>query len=121
MPRPIHFELPADDPERAVRFYENVFGWKVQKWDGPQEYWLITTGEAPAPGIDGAIMRRDEVSQHVINTLDVPDLDAYIEKVTTSGGRVVVPKMEIPGVGWFAYAADPEGNVFGMMQGNPGC
>ncbi|HOC31682.1 MAG TPA: VOC family protein, partial [Armatimonadota bacterium] len=53
MPRPIHFELPADDPERAVRFYENVFGWKVQKWDGPQEHWLITTGEAPAPGIDG--------------------------------------------------------------------
>jgi len=121
MPRPIHFELPADDPERAISFYQDVFGWKVQKWDGPQEYWLVSTGEAPAPGIDGAIMRRHAEAQHLIHTLDVPDLDAYIEKVTTAGGRVVVPKMEIPGVGWFAYVADPEGNVFGMIQSQPEC
>ncbi len=45
MPRPVHFEISADDPERALHFYQAVFGWKSQKWDGPQDYWLISTGE----------------------------------------------------------------------------
>ncbi|MFY9638587.1 MAG: VOC family protein, partial [Methanobacterium sp.] len=52
----IWFEIPADDPGRAAKFYENVFGWKVEKWEGPFDYWLVTTGEAEEPGIDGAIM-----------------------------------------------------------------
>ena len=59
MARVIHFELAADDPERATEFYTKVFGWQIQKWDGPQDYWLATTGAPGAPGIDGAIMRRD--------------------------------------------------------------
>jgi len=58
MPRVIHFEIPADDPARAVKFYADVFGWQSQKWDGPMEYWLVATGKAPAPGIDGGILRR---------------------------------------------------------------
>ena len=59
MPRVIHFELSADDPERAVKFYGEVFGWKTQKWDGPQSYWLLATGEG-GPGIDGGLMRRSD-------------------------------------------------------------
>ena len=50
MPRVIHFEIPTDDPERAAKFYRNVFGWEIQKWDGPVEYWLVTTGDEDQPG-----------------------------------------------------------------------
>ena len=61
MPRVIHFEIHADDPERAVRFYREIFGWEINKWPGPHDYWLIKTG-ANAPGIDGGLMRRHECS-----------------------------------------------------------
>jgi predicted enzyme related to lactoylglutathione lyase len=119
MPRVIHFELCADDPERAVQFYQKVFGWKINKWEGPQDYWLVSTGDPSAPGIDGAIMRRDPSMPGVINTLDVVALDDALAMVTSSGGTVVAPRMTIPGVGYFAYCQDTEGNTFGMMQNDP--
>ena len=119
MPRVIHFELTADDPERATQFYSKVFGWQIQKWDGPQDYWLITTGEAGTLGIDGAIMRRGDFSAPVINTIDVPSVDEFVAKITANGGSVVAPKMPIPGIGYFAYCKDTEGNVFGVMQSDP--
>jgi predicted enzyme related to lactoylglutathione lyase len=121
MPRVIHFEIQADDPERAVRFYSTVLGWHFTKWNGPQEYWLIKTGPHEQPGIDGGMHRRpgpidgQQVIAYVC-TVDVPNLDDYLGKVTSHGGSVVVPKMPIPTVGWLAYAKDPEGNIFGMMQ-----
>jgi predicted enzyme related to lactoylglutathione lyase len=115
MPRVVHFELTADDPERATKFYQDVFGWKINKWDGPQDYWLVTTGAAGEPGIDGAIMRRMEGAS-VINTIDVESVDGAVAKITASGGTVVAPKMSIPGVGYFAYCLDTEGNTFGVMQ-----
>jgi predicted enzyme related to lactoylglutathione lyase len=58
VPRVIHFEIHADDPKRAVEFYKKVFGWKISKWEGPAEYWLVTTGDDKQPGINGAIMHR---------------------------------------------------------------
>ena len=119
MPRVIHFELTADDPERATEFYSKVFGWQIQKWAGPQDYWLITTGEAGTLGIDGAIMRRGDFSAPVINTIDVPSVDEFVAKITANGGSVVAPKMPIPGIGYFAYCKDTEGNVFGVMQSDP--
>ena len=119
MPRVIHFELTADDPERATEFYSKVFGWQIQKWEGPQDYWLITTGEAGTLGIDGAIMRRGDFSAPVINTIDVPSVDEFVAKITANGGSVVAPKMPIPGIGYFAYCKDTEGNMFGVMQSDP--
>ena len=119
MPRVIHFELTADDPERATQFYSKVFGWQIQKWDGPQDYWLITTGEVGTPGIDGAIMRRGDFSAPVVNTIDVPSVDEFVAKITANGGSVVAPKMPIPGLGYFAYCKDTEGNIFGVMQSDP--
>ena len=117
MLRVTHFELPADDPERAVAFYEKVFGWKINKWQGPMDYWLVTTGEGAA-GIDGAIMRRESVTG-TTNTVDVPSVDEFSQKVVAAGGKVVVPKMAIPGVGYHAYCADTEGNLFGILQPDP--
>ncbi len=124
MPRVIHFEIHADDPERAIRFYGTLLGWHFTKWEGPMDYWLIKTGAKEQPGIDGGMIRRhpgssgDKVIAFVC-TVDVPILDEYVLGVTAHGGSIALAKMPIPGVGWLAYAKDPEGNIFGMMQPDP--
>jgi predicted enzyme related to lactoylglutathione lyase len=117
--RVVHFELPADDPDRCARFYADVFGWKTEKWGGPTDYWLVTTGEAPEVGIDGGIGRRQGPEDQITNTIDVADLDAAITAVEAAGGTITNPKHPVRGVGWLAYAADTEGNPFGMMQSDP--
>jgi predicted enzyme related to lactoylglutathione lyase len=114
MPRVVHFEIPADDPERAAGFYEKVFGWRIEKWEGPMDYWLVVTGESGTPGIDGGIAPR-QPGAVVTNTIDVPSVDDYVKRITDAGGEVVVPKMAVPGVGWLAYLKDTEGNLFGIM------
>jgi predicted enzyme related to lactoylglutathione lyase len=125
MPRPIHFEVHADDPERAIRFYTDVLGWNFANWGaGGMDYWVVTTGEEGTPGINGGMMRRigpingDSVIAYVC-TVDVPDLDAYLEKAVAAGATLALPRMPIPGVGWLAYVKDTEGNLFGMMQADP--
>lgn len=119
MPRPIHFEIPADRPERAIRFYEQVFGWQFQKWEGPKPYWLVRTG-TEGPGIDGGLLPRMYPDQGTVNTVDVPSCDEFLRKAEAAGGKVALPKMAIPGVGWLAYCTDPEGNTFGIMQADTG-
>ena len=114
--RVVHFELPADDPDRCAQFYADAFGWTIQKWGGPTDYWLVTTGEAPEVGIDGGIGRRQGADDQTTNTIDVADLDVAVDKVVASGGSITNAKHAVPGVGWLAYATDTEGNPFGMMQ-----
>ncbi len=116
MPRVIHFEINADQPERAVKFYKEVFDWKIQNWGGPVDYWIATTGEHDQPGIDGAITRRMDPTATTVNTISVPSLENFMAKVTEKGGKVITPRMTIPGVGYFAYCKDTEGNTFGIMQ-----
>ena len=119
MPRPIHFEIPAENVDRAIGFYTKVFGWTFQKWDGPMPYWLIITGPDDQPGINGGLMERRDPQQPCVNTVDVANLDKSVETVSANGGQVVVPKMPVPGVGWLAYCKDTEGHIFGMMQNDP--
>jgi predicted enzyme related to lactoylglutathione lyase len=116
MPRPVHFEIPADDPERAIGFYADVFGWKFQKWEGPMPYWTVTTGADGEPGINGGLMPRSHPGAPTVNTVSVPSLDASLGSIEAKGGRTVVPKMAVPGIGWLAYCADTEGNTFGVLQ-----
>ena len=116
MSRVVHFEVPADDPKRAIKFYEKVFDWQFEKWDGPIEYWLIMTGEEDKPGIDGGLARREDPTTGVENTIDVKNLDASLANVKSHGGTIIRPKMAVPGVGWMAYIKDTEGNVFGLME-----
>ena len=113
--RVTHFEIPSDDPERTSKFYTEMFGWKVQKWEGPQEYWLVQTGEGQ-PGIDGGIMRRNQPFDRVVNTVAVDDVDACTKRVVDLGGSLVGEKLTIPDVGFLQYAKDLDGNIFGMMQ-----
>ncbi len=119
MPRVVHFELPADDPQRAIDFYRKVFGWKIEKWEGPMEYWLITTGTEGEPGIDGGLAKRSDPSTGVENTVDVESVDEAIALVEANGGKVIRPKGAVQGVGWVAYCEDTEGNRFGLMQSDP--
>jgi len=116
MSRVVHFEITADDPQRAIDFYKNIFGWKISKWDGPQEYWLIETGNGEEPGINGGMMKRQDDYNGMYNTIQVKSVDEYVEKVTKAGGEVVVPRMAIPGVGYMAYCKDTEKNIFGIMH-----
>ena len=119
MSRITHFEIPADNPERAIKFYEKVFGWKIEKWDGPIEYWMIMTGPEDEPGIDGGLARREDPDTRVENMIDVKDLDRSIKEVEANGGTIIRPKMAVPTVGWLAYFMDTEGNIFGMMEIDP--
>jgi len=119
MPRPVHFEIPADNPERAMKFYTNVFGWVFKKWEGPTDYWVIATGSPGEPGIDGGLMPRRDPNQPCVNTISVASVDDSLNAVTGNGGSCVVPKMAVPGVGWLAYCKDTEGHIFGVMQMDP--
>ncbi len=119
MPRVIHFEVSADDPERASKFYKNVFGWNIQKWGGPKDYWLVSTGADTQPGINGGLFKREGPVNYV-NTVRVDSVDQYVSKVEAGGGRVVVPKMTLPGIGYLVYCQDTEQNVFGMIEELPG-
>lgn len=116
MPRVVHFEIDAQKPEQLVKFYEKVFGWKIVKWEGPMDYWLITTGKEDEPGIDGGLSRRTEHAPNTVNTIEVTNIDEYIKKIEHNGGTITSPKHPVPGVGWMAYFKDPEGNMFGIME-----
>ena len=116
MPRIIHFDIPADDPARAQKFYQDVFGWTFDKWDGPMEYWMAKTGDDKQPGINGGLGKRMPGQAGMTNTIDVPSVNEFAKKIESNGGKVIMPKMAIPGVGYFAQCLDTEGNVFGIIQ-----
>ncbi len=119
MPRVIHFEITSDNPERAVKFYEEVFDWKTQRWgSGNQTYWLMNTG-TEKEGIHGAIMGRHPGFPPTVNSVSVSSVDDFVKKVTAAGGKVMMAKFVIPGVGYQAYCTDTEGNLFGIHQPDP--
>jgi len=116
MSRVIHFEIPANDPDKLSDFYKKVFGWKFEKWGGPMEYWMVSTGADGQPGINGGFMRKQGPVTGTTNTIGVESVDESVKSVKNAGGKVVMDKTPIPTVGYFAYLQDPEGNIFGVMQ-----
>ncbi len=100
MPKPFHFDLSADDPKRTADFYRRVFDWKVQRWEGPSDYWLITTGDEKDPGISGGVASRLEPRDTTVMMIDVPDVDQFAERVNAAGGTIREPKQAIPGIGY---------------------
>ncbi|MFX1404029.1 MAG: VOC family protein, partial [Promethearchaeota archaeon] len=117
MPRVIDFEIPADDIERITTFYQTVFGWKVEKWKGPVDHWFLITGDDAEPGINGSFAQREEFPEGVtVNVIGVEDIDKYIKLIKTNNGTIIGEKMTIPGVGYYVYFKDTEGNLMGMMQ-----
>jgi predicted enzyme related to lactoylglutathione lyase len=121
MGRVVHFEIHAEDLDRAEGFYTEVFGWEVHKFDGAVDYRLLNTGLNSETGIDGALTERrgngggDAVIAYVC-TVQVDDIEATETKVKEAGGEQVVDRQEIPEVGQLSYFKDTEGNIFGAMQ-----
>lgn len=117
MNRVVHFEILSDNPEQSQRFYESIFGWRFDKWQGPFDYWLVMTGDEKERGIDGGLKRPERAdSQRTVNTIGVESLDHTIREIQKHGGKILQGKMPIPGVGYLAYCQDPGGIVFGILE-----
>ena len=123
--RVAHFEIHADNPERAIEFYTKVFGWDIQKWEGGQmEYWMVMTGPREEPGgINGGLLRRPcpapaegQANNAYVCTIVVDMYDEYAKKIEEHGGKNVMPKMALVGMAWQGYFKDTEGNIFGLHQ-----
>jgi predicted enzyme related to lactoylglutathione lyase len=124
-PAVVHFEIQADDIERAKKFYETAFGWRIEQF-GEMEYWGVYGGKAEYDGekigLNGGLLKRigeTPIDGAAVNafvcTLEVENVDETVAAVKAAGGRVVVEKKHIPGVGWQAYCKDTEGNIFGLI------
>lgn len=119
MPRVIYFEIQADDTKRATEFYKKVFDWEFTKYEN-REYFLAKTGEKTDPGINGAILDRQEhLSQNVCTIISVPSIDEYLKKIEKFGGKVMSPKISVSKKGYMAYCSDSEDNLFGLRESNP--
>lgn len=116
--RVVHFEIPCDEPEKTMAFFNEAFGWHFQQF-GNEPYWVVLTGDEKTPGINGGIMKKRDPKQPVVNSIDVADIDKAAAQIEISGGKIVVPKMPIPSVGWLAYFTDPDGNLHGIYQNDP--
>jgi predicted enzyme related to lactoylglutathione lyase len=115
MPHFVHIDIAADNPERAAKFYADVFDWPVTRLEGPVPYWLLGTGQ-DGKGIGGGIAKRDRSWQSMTPTVEVPSADDYAEKITEHGGSIIVPKVTMPGVGDLVTCRDPDGNVFAILE-----
>jgi predicted enzyme related to lactoylglutathione lyase len=116
MPKFVHIDIAADDPQRAADFFSKVFGWSAQKLDGPVPYWLLRPSSEDQTAIGAGVARREESWQSVTPTIDVPSADAYADKIMAAGGAIVRPKTLIPGVGHLVTFKDTEGNVFAILE-----
>lgn len=114
MPSIVHFEIPFDDAERAKRFYTELFGWKLESYPG-MEYWTIHTQE----GTGGGMMKRQHPDHKITDYFGVPSVLDFSAKVEKLGGKILMPKMAVPKMGYFAVCMDTEGNVFGLWEEDP--
>ena len=108
-----HIEFPADDIERAKKFYAAVAGWEFNEMDGMAGYWLFRTAAEAGGGLG---VRGETVGDAVRVYIDVDDLEGAVDAATANGGSVITPPSDIPGQGRFAAVRDPEGNEIGLYQ-----
>lgn len=127
MNRVVHFEIQADDVERAIKFYKGIFGWDIQQW-GKEKYWMIMTApkDSTSMGINGGLLPRPTKlapgvcgSNAFVSTMLVENYDATEKKILAAGGKLAMPKFAIAGMAWQGYYIDTEGNTFGIHQPDP--
>jgi predicted enzyme related to lactoylglutathione lyase len=121
----VHFEIPAINVEELSKFYSSLFNWKIihSPVDG-MDYWVIHTvptddkGMPQRPGVNGGMFPKqsDQAELNPVNYITVENIDEYLDKVTKLGGKILMPKQQVPTVGYVALAIDPEGNQFGLLQ-----
>jgi uncharacterized protein len=136
MPTIVHFEIPADDVDRAKKFYSDLFGWKIEKISGPTdnnngrltsaatgepiEYWITTTTDDKGnkAAVGGGMMKMQMQEHHVTNYIGVDSVGEYSSKVEELGGKIFAPRHAVPGMGYFALCRDTENNVFAIWETN---
>jgi predicted enzyme related to lactoylglutathione lyase len=116
----VHFDIPSDDPERAKKFYADLFGWTFDSVPAFQYNLVSTENLDGSPGVRGGLGKRMDPSQRMMNYFGVASIDAAMQQVRNLGGKVVTPKMPVPGMGWLANCVDTEGNSFGLWEENAG-
>lgn len=116
----VHFDVPAENINRAKKFYEELFGWKIEPVPGPMEYYEITTkDENGKEGVAGGMGKRGQPDQKIVNYIGVKSIDKYIEKAKSLGGKIIMPKTTIPGFGYLTTFIDTEGNTIGLWETDP--
>jgi predicted enzyme related to lactoylglutathione lyase len=123
MPTIQHFEMPADDVDRAQKFYKDVFGWEMHKWSNPEnpekDYWYFETKDDKGnTGIGGGMMKRQSPEHTITNYITVSAIDEYTSKLEQAGGKAIIPKTKIPDMGFYAVFLDSENNMFGLYEPN---
>lgn len=123
--KPTYFDLTVRDVGQARAFFEKTLGWRFEKFPMPYEYYRIQAGPQGEPGIDGGIGCVKDAplsggNPMTVVTVPVPNLDDVLALVIAAGGRIVEPKLPIPGVGWYATCAEPGGLLFGLIQADEG-
>jgi predicted enzyme related to lactoylglutathione lyase len=113
----VWFEIPADNVERARKFYNALFGWKIEQFPGGMDYWHIDTGGSDDTP-DGGLMKRQNAQQGITNYLSVPSVDEFAAKVEKLGGKICTPKAAVPQMGYFAVCQDTENNTFALWERN---
>ena len=123
--KPSYFDFTVKDLDKAKSFFEYVFDWRFENFSGmPYDYYRIQAGAEDEPGIDGGIGRITDTPTAAGKpltqvTIPVPSVDDYIIRIEEAGGKVIEPKIPIPGIGWFAACAEPGGLLFGIMEADP--
>ena len=123
----VHFEIPANNPEKLSDFYKNLFGWKIDRvpMGAMGDYWTIETRAGTAQnmeksmttaGANGGMMKKMDANQRPINYVMVESVDEYSKKIQDLGGKIIIPKTPIPNMGAFAVGIDPEGNHVGIFE-----
>jgi predicted enzyme related to lactoylglutathione lyase len=113
--RLVWFEIPADDIDRAKKFYSKLFGWKIKKFPDPMEYWQIDTGAGDG-AVNGGMMKRQHPQHGVTNYISVPSVNRYMAKVEKLGGQICMPKTAVPQMGYFAVCRDLDNNTFAIWE-----
>jgi hypothetical protein len=116
----VWFEIPADDTGRARKFYSKLFGWKINKFPMPMEYYHIDTGGADASPDGGLMKRQSPQQQGIINYILVPSVEKYMAKVLKLGGKICMPKTAVPQMGYFSVCMDTENNAFAVWEMSKG-
>ena len=116
MGRVIHFDISADNTDRAITFYKRAFGWQIRKAHGALEYWTASTGDPEDRGIDGNIFLREADWQHITMLVAVESIKDAMRNVENAGGSIIAKPHTIPGVGYAAYCKDTEDNVIGLFE-----
>ena len=128
MNRVVHFEIQAENMERAKKFYADVFGWQFAKWMDNPPYWGIMTADKDSkdPGINGGFLQRPcpppamgQGTNAFVCTVQVDNFDEIAKKIEAAGGKVAMPKFAIMNIAWQGYFLDTEGNTFGIHQPDP--